>query len=257
MTLHHKLPAFAEEFRNFAYICRFDRDSRKIGKETLFLSNLDPLEEYSDVEEFFNKKFKQAVSGSVPVNWDSAGEQLPVFISYDFICSIYPDLGIRKSGWPLAAALVPEAIYSGRFDRQESKNEVGIRSVSVNDGDLEKRIDATRNRIYNGEALQVVISKRFDLERIDPFTLLNYFMEADHSLYVYYYRFGNFEIIGSSPENVISMDGRDLEINPIAETRPRGRDSAEEKILSESLLNDEKKLMEHSMLVDLARNTLA
>jgi anthranilate synthase component 1 len=86
--------------------------------------------------------------------------------------------------------------------------------------------------------------------------LLREFVENDSSLYVYYYSFGEYEILGSSPENMVSLDGEVLTINPIAGTRPRGADREEDEALAAELASDPKEQMEHRMLVDLARNDL-
>jgi anthranilate synthase component 1 len=73
---------------------------------------------------------------------------------------------------------------------------------------------------------------------------------------MYYLRMGELEILGSSPEMLVKVQGQELEYRPIAGTRPRGKDVAEDLTLEEQLLHDEKELSEHVMLVDLGRNDL-
>lgn len=73
---------------------------------------------------------------------------------------------------------------------------------------------------------------------------------------MYYINFGNFKVIGSSPEPLLKINGRKVLTYPIAGTRKRGRTPKEDKILINELLNDEKEKAEHNMLVDLSRNDL-
>ena len=73
---------------------------------------------------------------------------------------------------------------------------------------------------------------------------------------MYHIKLGEREIIGSSPEMLMRLENNTVETYPIAGTRPRGKDEKEDKFLEESLLNDEKELAEHLMLVDLARNDI-
>ena len=76
------------------------------------------------------------------------------------------------------------------------------------------------------------------------------------SPYLYYFNFGTFEIIGSSPEMIVKQEDDRVFTCPIAGTRPRGKDEQEDKRLKEELLNDKKECAEHVMLVDLARNDM-
>lgn len=76
------------------------------------------------------------------------------------------------------------------------------------------------------------------------------------SPYLYYFNFGEFEIIGSSPEMLVKQQGKRVFTCPIAGTRPRGKDKAEDERLKKELLADEKERAEHVMLVDLARNDM-
>lgn len=76
------------------------------------------------------------------------------------------------------------------------------------------------------------------------------------SPYMYYLKMDDDIIVGTSPEALVKVDGRRVETRPIAGTRPRGADEAEDKALAEDLLQDEKERAEHLMLVDLGRNDL-
>jgi anthranilate synthase component 1 len=71
---------------------------------------------------------------------------------------------------------------------------------------------------------------------------------------MYYLKFGDLKIVGSSPEILVRLEDEKIEVRPIAGTRKRGKSEEEDKALENDLLNDEKELAEHIMLVDLGRN---
>src|SRR5690606_40170661 len=71
---------------------------------------------------------------------------------------------------------------------------------------------------------------------------------------MYYLKLGDLAVVGSSPEMLVRVEEGDVFVRPIAGTRRRGRDAAEDEALAEELLHDEKELAEHVMLVDLGRN---
>jgi anthranilate synthase component 1 len=73
---------------------------------------------------------------------------------------------------------------------------------------------------------------------------------------MYFFNFGSFNMIGASPEPLVKINGNKILTCPIAGTRKRGENAAEEAVIVEDLLNDEKEIAEHNMLVDLARNDL-
>lgn len=241
--LYDKLVELIESYGNFAYICKFDRDTRMEGEENLYLSNVEPILAHENVRSIFNI-------------FGESTEDIPFFVGYDSIPEFYPVGSVMRSNWPMAAALVPEKVLRGKYRRDPGKElRNGFDSVEI-DEKTRKKISELKDRVISGELLQIVLSRRFDIPQLDPLTLLGYFMEGDRSLFVYYYRFGEFEIVGSSPENVVTRSGSDLEIHPIAGTARRGHDDDEDRTLEMSLIKNPKELREHRMLVDLARNDL-
>ncbi len=109
--------------------------------------------------------------------------------------------------------------------------------------------------IAAGDIFQVVLSQRLDLvPGIEPFDIYRALRTVNPSPYMYYLRMGDNRVIGSSPEMLVKVTGRKLEYRPIAGTRRRGKDDAEDKILEDELRADEKERAEHVMLVDLGRN---
>ena len=92
--------------------------------------------------------------------------------------------------------------------------------------------------------------------RSSGFSIYRGLRAVNPSPYMYYISFRDFEVVGSSPEPLVTVTGRYAETRPIAGTRPRGATPAEDARLAEEMLKDEKERAEHLMLVDLGRNDL-
>ena len=118
-------------------------------------------------------------------------------------------------------------------------------------------VDKAKEYIRNGDIYQVVISRRFETEYKD--SLINAYRvlrTTNPSPYLVIMQKDDVQIIGTSPETLVRLQDGKLTTFPIAGTRLRGRDAIEDMELERELLNDEKELAEHDMLVDLARNDL-
>jgi anthranilate synthase component I len=111
--------------------------------------------------------------------------------------------------------------------------------------------------VHAGDAFQVVPSQRWSAELdADPFSIYRGLRVVNPSPYMYFLDFRDFQIAGASPEPLLTVSGRHVSTRPIAGTRPRGADAAEDARIAEGLLADEKERAEHVMLVDLGRNDL-
>jgi anthranilate synthase component 1 len=111
--------------------------------------------------------------------------------------------------------------------------------------------------VHAGDAFQVVPSQRWsaDLDA-DAFSIYRGLRVVNPSPYMYFLDFGDFQIAGASPEPLLTVSGRRVSTRPIAGTRPRGANAAEDAEIADGLLADEKERAEHVMLVDLGRNDL-
>jgi anthranilate synthase component 1 len=108
-----------------------------------------------------------------------------------------------------------------------------------------------------GDAFQVVPSQRWTAEvDADPFSVYRGLRVVNPSPYMYYLDFGDWQVVGASPEPLVTVRDRDISMRPIAGTRPRGATPAEDAELAAGMLADEKERAEHVMLVDLSRNDL-
>src|SRR6478735_3147017 len=111
--------------------------------------------------------------------------------------------------------------------------------------------------VHAGDAFQVVPSQRWSAELdADPFSVYRGLRVVNPSPYMYFLDFLDFQIAGASPEPLLTVSGRHASTRPIAGTRPRGADIAEDERIAADLLADEKERAEHVMLVDLGRNDL-
>ena len=109
--------------------------------------------------------------------------------------------------------------------------------------------------IRAGDAFQVVLSQRFSARTAaEPFEVYRALRTLNPSPYLFYLRLNDVAVIGSSPEMLVKVQGREAFYRPIAGTRPRGRDEAEDLRLEKEMLASEKERAEHIMLVDLGRN---
>src|SRR5580692_9006350 len=111
--------------------------------------------------------------------------------------------------------------------------------------------------IRAGDIFQVVPSQRFSARSAaDPFEIYRALRVVNPSPYLYYLKLDELAVVGSSPEMLVKVQGRNISYRPIAGTVPRGRNEAEDRALEAKLLADPKERAEHIMLVDLGRNDL-
>lgn len=145
-------------------------------------------------------------------------------------------------GLPALPAVEPEVT---RFASNVSKEEF-VESVRRTIGYIEA-----------GDGVQVVLSQRFSAPcSCHPLPVYRALRSLNPSPYMYLLRLGNCDIVGASPEVLVTLDGRRARVRPIAGTRKRGKNESDDVRLAEELLADEKERAEHIMLVDLGRNDL-
>jgi len=109
--------------------------------------------------------------------------------------------------------------------------------------------------IVEGDAMQVVLSQRLSVPyKAPPLDLYRALRSLNPSPYMFYLDLADFHVVGSSPEILVRLEDDVVTVRPIAGTRPRGADEAEDLKLEADLLDDPKELAEHLMLIDLGRN---
>lgn len=137
-----------------------------------------------------------------------------------------------------------------------SREPVKVRS-NFEKGAYLDAVGRAKNYIADGDIFQVVLAQRFavDLET-DPFEVYRALRVVNPSPYMYYLKMPETVIVGSSPEMLVRVTGKELAYRPIAGTLPRGQSDIEDRDIEDQLLHDEKERAEHVMLVDLGRNDL-
>ncbi len=171
--------------------------------------------------------------------------------------------------WPYAEFFVPENLVV--YDHESGKvyvegdlppagnmtKDFKVRDLdeSLKQRDYEAGVRQILEQIRNGYAFQVVLSRfyRYTFQG----SLLNFYVklrEVNPSPYMFYLKFGDRGLVGSSPELLFRLQNGIIETYPIAGTRPRGEDPDKDFALEKELLSSEKERAEHLMLVDLARN---
>ena len=121
--------------------------------------------------------------------------------------------------------------------------------------EYKKKLDKVKKYIYDGDIFQCVFSRRFKGEiKGSLFEAYRNLRSINPSPYMYYLKNDDLEIAGASPETLCVKDDDIISTYPIAGTRPRGKDTIEDNRLEQELMQDEKELAEHNMLVDLGRN---
>ncbi|WP_411842248.1 anthranilate synthase component I [Salinicoccus sp. HZC-1] len=148
----------------------------------------------------------------------------------------------------LSDLMMPVDMYESPAEKMESNYEKDK---------FKDDVRKIKEYIKDGDILQAVLSQRFHTEtKRSGFELYRVLRNVNPSPYMYYLKFNNVEVIGSSPERQLQVQDGRLEIHPIAGTRKRGETKEDDDRLAEELLNDEKEIAEHRMLVDLARNDI-
>lgn len=123
--------------------------------------------------------------------------------------------------------------------------------------DFINRVIQAKTYIQTGDLFQIVLSQRLTSKISgNPFDYYRNLRLTNPSNYLYFLDFGDYQIMGASPESLVSVKNGVVITNPIAGTRSRGVDEVEDKALSEDLQTDVKEVAEHRMLVDLGRNDI-
>jgi anthranilate synthase component 1 len=154
---------------------------------------------------------------------------------------------------------LPAEILSKR--KGSNENEVSVSELPIysnfSEKDFCESVEKAREYISSGDIYQVVLSQLFQGETtVPPFQIYRALRLLNPSPYMFYLDYGDIQIVGSSPETLVKLEGNTAIVRPIAGTRPRGIDINEDSALEKELLNNEKERAEHIMLLDLGRNDL-
>ena len=176
------------------------------------------------------------------INWDGSNERVDEAYAESVarLDRMYSDLQSSLAG---DVSEIPE-FHPPVFERNMSAEE------------FRAKVEIAKEEIRAGEAFQIVISQRFSAEvTADSLDIYRALRLSNPSPYMYLFRFeSGFDVVGSSPEALVKVTGREVMVHPIAGTRMRSSSLEEDVRLGEELLADPKERAEHLMLVDLGRN---
>lgn len=166
--------------------------------------------------------------------------------AYDAACA---ELRRMQAALAQPAPLAPVAL--------SDTGAVQVPPGNFSQGAFEAMVDRSKEYIRAGDIFQIVLSQRFSREFAKtPLDLYRTLRTVNPSPYMFLLEAEDFALVGASPEVHVRLTDRKVEIRPIAGTRPRGKNSAEDAAHEKDLLADEKERAEHLMLVDLARNDI-
>ena len=139
-----------------------------------------------------------------------------------------------------------------KFSHQKNKNKI---KSNITKKQFKNYVKKAKKYIAKGDIFQVVLSQRFEREiNKTPLEIYNHLRLSNPSPFMFYFNFGDFKILGSSPEILVRLRNNKVTIRPIAGTRPRGNTKVQDLKYKDDLLKDKKELSEHLMLLDLGRN---
>lgn len=152
---------------------------------------------------------------------------------------------------------IEQIVFSNRFSTYKF-NLTDAETSNVEDDEFLKIIEKGKEHCYRGDVFQIVLSRRFTTGfKGDEFNVYRALRSINPSPYLFYFDYGNFKLLGSSPEAQLQVGKGKVHIYPIAGTFRRSGNDQEDAAIAEKLAGDEKENAEHVMLVDLARNDMS
>ncbi len=150
---------------------------------------------------------------------------------------------------------IGESLHSDVEYQTPIRVEKSTVSSNFNQDVFESAVLKAKKHIVAGDIFQIVLSQRFKRKTsVGATTLYRALRTINPSPYMFHLKINNFDIIGASPELLVKVEDGTVEIRPIAGTRHRGVTEAEDQVLADDLMSDEKECAEHLMLLDLGRN---
>lgn len=151
-----------------------------------------------------------------------------------------------------------EQIIQNKTFASYSFTKEGNNTSNLTDDEFKANVELAKKHCARGDVFQLVLSRRFSQKfKGDEFNVYRALRSINPSPYLFYFDFGNFKIMGSSPEAQLIIQNKKAEIHPIAGTFKRTGNDEKDALLAKELAEDPKENSEHVMLVDLARNDLS
>ena len=279
---------------SFSYICCNPIASIKVENGTIFKSFPDgssektTIDNLTDIPSTIQEFASQFQSESNDFKFINNG--LFGYISYDAV-RYFEKISIEKKTVDLNIPDIYYAVYQNIIAINHFKNEAFIFCHSLNeennigaieqllqtrnfasysfsktgekhsnltDNDFKSNVALAKKHCFRGDVFQLVLSRRFTQNfKGDEFNVYRALRSINPSPYLFFFDYGDFKIMGSSPEAQLVVKNRKAEIHPIAGTFKRTGNDEQDAVLAKQLSEDQKENSEHVMLVDLARNDLS
>ena len=279
---------------SFSYICCNPIASIKIENETIFKTFPDKTSEKIEINDQTNipneiQKFASAFK-SENNDFKFINNGLFGYISYDAV-RYFEKIDLAKKENDLQIPDIYYAVYQNIIAINHFKNEAYIfchslseennineieqllqtrnlpsysftkkddKKSNLTDDEFRNNVTLAKKHCSRGDIFQLVLSRRFTQGfKGDEFNVYRTLRSINPSPYLFFFDYGDFKIMGSSPEAQLVIKNRKSEIHPIAGTFKRTGNDEQDAILAKQLSNDKKENAEHVMLVDLARNDLS
>ena len=178
------------------------------------------------------------------------------------VTPVWPDAGMgARAAYNLAAERLADVVtdlerpLAYRHETGQDLAALPEPGSNTSRAEYHEMVRQAKDYIAAGDIFQVVLSHRFEVPfELPAFALYRALRRTNPSPFMFFLNYGSFSIVGSSPEILVRLRDDQVTIRPIAGTRPRGANPAEDAANAEDLLADPKELAEHLMLLDLGRN---
>jgi len=213
-------------------------DSDPLGLPLARLLFVDTLLVFDHSRRTIKVLTRLPLDGDLPRDYEAAAERIESLVD-----------GLERAGPQPSASLTSLPAHDegiGLHDRVRS---------NMTPSEFMAKVRVAKEHIRAGDVIQVVPSQRFSLETAaDPFSVYRALRVLNPSPYMFFLDFGEYQLVGSSPEMLVLVEDGVVSTRPIAGTRWRGRTTEEDERLARELLASEKERAEHVMLIDLSRN---
>lgn len=178
------------------------------------------------------------------------------------VTPVWPEAGVNaRQAYARACERLADSVAD--FDRALPHSRIATEDIgelpeptsNTTRAEYHQMVEKAKEYIRAGDIFQIVPSQRFEVPfSLPPLALYRALRRTNPSPFMYFLDFGDFSVVGSSPEILVRVRDGEITLRPLAGTRPRGKTTAEDVALAEDLLSDPKELAEHLMLLDLGRN---
>ncbi|EAT14034.1 anthranilate synthase component I, partial [Candidatus Sulcia muelleri str. Hc (Homalodisca coagulata)] len=212
---------------------------------------------YDSVQFFENIKLNSFINKSYDVPQIRFGFYANLIIFKHFYNELYIVEHKFSEKNDTSINIIIDLVYNKNYSYFTFKT-IGKKYSNITDNEYKKMVSSGRKACIKGDVFQIVISRQFKQKfKGDEFNVYRALRSINPSPYLFYFDYGDYKLLGSSPESQILVKNNKAYINPIAGTIKRSGNDEKDKKLAQKLIKDPKENAEHVMLVDLARNDLS